>query len=200
MSEYKVSWTPPEPRAGLAGAWDKFIGPGATDAEMWLMLIPTLMAGIAAPLYALYAGLGWSTVQLIVVALLAFDLMGGVVTNATSTAKRWYHRPEATFRDHMQFVALHFLHPLVIAWLFLDMDWFYFGVVYGYLLLAALLILKIPLYLQRPCAYTLYVVSLILAFYALPQPPGLEWFLPIFYLKLLVAHLVTEAPFQPDSI
>ncbi|MCL4265724.1 MAG: hypothetical protein KJ069_21100 [Anaerolineae bacterium] len=193
-----MEWVPPEPRPGLAGAWDKFVGPGATDAEQWLMLIPTVAAGIAVPVYAFYADPGWSTVQLLVAALLAFDLVGGIVTNATSTAKRWYHRPEVTFRDHLQFVAIHFLHPLLVGWLFLGGAWLYVAVVYGYLLLAAVLILKTPLYLQRPLAYTLYLISLLLALYALPQPPGLEWFLPIFYFKLLVSHLVTEAPFAPE--
>lgn len=196
MNERAVNWMPPDPRTGLAGSWDRFVGPGATDAEQWLMLIPTVIAGMAAPVYAVYADLGWSTVQLLVAALLAFDLVGGVVTNATSTAKRWYHRPDATFRDHLQFVAIHFLHLLLVGWLFLDGNWLYVAVVYGYLLLAAALILKTPLYLQRPLAYTLYLLALPLAFYVLPQPPGLEWFLPIFYLKLLVAHLVTEAPFE----
>lgn len=197
MNERAVNWSPPQPRTGMAGAWDKFVGPGATDAEQWLMLIPTVIAGIAAPVYAIYADLGWSTMQLLVAALLAFDLVGGVITNATATAKRWYHRPEATFRDHLQFVAVHFLHPLLVAWLFLGGDWAYVAVVYGYLMLATVLILKVPLYLQRPFAYTFYLLALLLAFYVLPQPPGLEWFLPVFYLKLLVAHLVTEAPFAP---
>ncbi|GIK57149.1 MAG: hypothetical protein HND44_20485 [Chloroflexi bacterium] len=198
MAHNRVEWVPPEPRSGLIGAWDKFVGPGVTDTEQWLMLIPTVIAGLAAPVYAIYADLGWSTVQLLVAALVAFDLVGGVVTNATATAKRWYHRPEATFRDHVQFVAVHFLHPLLVGWLFWGGDWLYVAVVYGYLLLAAVLILKTPLYLQRPLAYTLYLLSLLLALYTLPQPPGLEWFLPIFYFKLLVSHLVTEAPFAPE--
>ena len=30
----KKKWVPPEPRPGLAGAWDRFGGPGATRAEL----------------------------------------------------------------------------------------------------------------------------------------------------------------------
>jgi hypothetical protein len=33
----------------------------------------------------------------------------------------------------------------------------------------------------------------------LPQPQGLEWFLPLFYLKLLVSHLPTEEPYRPAA-
>ncbi len=34
-----VSWNPPEPRAGALGGWDRFVGPGATDAEELLQLV-----------------------------------------------------------------------------------------------------------------------------------------------------------------
>lgn len=88
-----VNWDPPAPRRGLAGEWDKFVGPGQIRAELWLIIIPSLLAGLGLPLYAIWLGLGWTTAQLVVAGLMAFDLTGGVVTNATSTAKRWYPRP-----------------------------------------------------------------------------------------------------------
>ena len=37
--------------------------------------------------------------------------------------------------------------------------------------------------------------ALLINFYLLPPAPGLEWFLPVFFLKLLVSHLPKEAPF-----
>lgn len=41
-----------------------------------------------------------------------------------------------------------------------------------------------------PWSVFAYVVAaLLLALFVLPQPEGLEWFLPLFYLKLLVSHL-----------
>lgn len=195
----QISWQPPEPRLGLAGYWDRFVGPGATRAELWLMTLPALVAAVAAPLLGRAAELNWSLWQMLLIAVLAFDLVGGVVTNATTAAKRWYHRPGQGFRDHFGFVVVHFIHPLLVGWLFLDGDWGYTAVAYGYLLLAALLILKAPLYLQRPLALLLYLSGLLLAFYLLPAPPGLEWFLPVFYLKLLVSHLLKEAPFPPGE-
>lgn len=35
----KITRTPPAPRAGLVGEWDKSIGPGATRAELALILL-----------------------------------------------------------------------------------------------------------------------------------------------------------------
>ncbi|MCA9968973.1 MAG: hypothetical protein KC425_02100 [Anaerolineales bacterium] len=194
-----INWTPPPPRRGLAGAWDRFIGPGARDAELWLQLLPTLAAPLLLLLYARQHSLGWSGWQQAVAALLAFDLVGGVITNATATAKRWYHRPGQGFAAHFGFVAVHFLHPLLVAWLFRGGDWAYFAASYLYLLLAAAAILALPLYLQRPAALACAVGGLALSLYAFTPTPGLEWFLPVFYLKLLVSHLLKEAPFAPPS-
>ena len=191
----EINWTPPEPRRSLLGEWDKFVGPGQTRAEFLLILFPSLLAGLAVPLYTLFAGLGWTILQLIVAGLIAFDLMGGVVTNATSSAKRWYHRPGQGWLQHLGFIAVHFIHPFLIAWLFLGMDWIYFAAVYVYLVIASLVITRTPLYLQRPVALLFFVGALLLNFYILVPAAGLEWFLPVFFLKLLVSHLPKEAPF-----
>jgi hypothetical protein len=193
-----IDWVPPEPRRGLPGEWDKFVGPGQTRAEFWLILIPALLAGLAAPLFALQAGFGWTPIQLVVAGLIAFDLMGGVVTNATSTAKRWYHRPGQGWLQHMEFVAVHALHIFLVAWLFRNGDWLYFGVIYAYLLAASLFITRVRLYLQRPVALLLFAGALLLNIYVRPPIPGLEWFVPLFFLKLLVSHLPKEAPYPAE--
>jgi len=43
----------------------------------------------------------------------------------------------------------------------------------------------------------LYVGSLLITLYGLEQPIGLEWFLPTFYIKLLLSHLPKEEPYRP---
>jgi hypothetical protein len=192
-------WSPPAPRSGLAGEWDKFVGPGQSPAEFWLSLIPSLMAGLAAPLYALYARLGWTTIQLVVSGLIAFDLVGGVVVNATTSAKRWYHRPGQGWLEHLEFVAVHALHIILIAWLFRRGDWLYFGIYYIYLLAASLVITRVRLYLQRPVALLLFTGALVLNFYIALPAAGLEWFVPVLFLKLLVSHLLKELPFPVGS-
>lgn len=201
MSDQQIQWTPPEPRSGAMGAWDKFVGPGATSAEEWLQLggglLLTGMLGVL--LYSQREILDWSGWQWLAVAVLIFDLTGGIITNATSAAKRWYHRAgHEGVTAHLPFVAVHGLHLLLVTALFRQMDWAFFALTYGYLLTAAVAIIKTPLYLQRPLSLTLFCGGLILGMYVLTPTPGLEWFIPFFYLKLLVSHLVKEAPFTPE--
>ena len=194
----KISWTPPQPRAGLAGVWDKFIGPGATDAELWLQLGGGVVLTAVLTLINQRSDLDWSTVQWFVFLLIAFDLSGGILTNASAAAKRWYHRPGQRFINHFGFVAVHGIHLVVIAWLFRDGDWGYVAVYYGYLLLGTAVILRTPLYLKRPFALLIYSGVLLLNSSLIPPIAGLGWFIPFFFLKLLVAHLLPEAPFQPE--
>lgn len=187
----------PVPRAGVLGVLDRFIGPGATSAEIVLQLVPSVLAAIAAPTYALSLPITWTPWQLGLLALFGFDLSGGVLTNATNAAKRWYHRPGQGWRQHLLFVASHLFHIGSVALFFRGGDWAFFGSVSAYLLLAAGLILSVPLYLQRPIAFGLYGLSLIGSFYLLTPMPGLEWFLPLFFLKLLVSHLLNETAYRP---
>jgi hypothetical protein len=194
-----IDWQIPTPRQGLKGAFDKFIGPGTTPAEVWLEFIPALLAGAAVPAWAITQELGWHPLQLIVAAWLGFDLTGGIITNAASPAKRWYHRPGQGFRQQFGFTAIHIVYLLLIAWLFRNNDWSFAIVTSGYLLIAAAIILKAPLYLQRPIAFLLYALAILLGLYAFSPTPGMEWFLPFFYLKLLVSYLVREEPYRPDT-
>lgn len=196
----QIDWEPPAPRAGMAGAWDRFMGPGATGAEEGVQAGFGL--AIAAGCLALFwlgggFGLGWPAIALAVV--LAADLGGGLITNATSAAKRWYHRPGHGRGAHLRFVAVHGIHIAAVAWLMAGQGWLYFGLAYGFLLAAAVVITAVPLYLQRPVALGLAGLGILMAQLPLLAIPGLGWFLPLLWLKLLVAHLVKEAPFAPDQ-
>ncbi|MDX2078540.1 MAG: hypothetical protein SFZ02_19060 [bacterium] len=198
----QINWTPSQPRQGILGAWDKFVGPGATSSEEWLQLGGGIaLAGMLGMLlYISRDKLNWSGLQVVVVVFLALDLAGGIITNATSAAKRWYHREgQDGIKAHLPFVAVHGLHLLVIASLFRGMDWAFFAVMYGYLLVASVVIIKTPLYLQRPMSLLLFCGACLLGIYAFIPTIGLEWFIPFFYLKLLVSHLVKEAPFSPEG-
>lgn len=197
--EHPVNWTFPSPRSGFRGAIDRFIGPGATRAELWLQFAPAFVAALLAPAYALLMGHEWSLLLIMLSAVLAIDLVGGVITNATSAAKRWYHRAGEGTREHLQFAALHVVHVLLVAWLFRDADWTYFAVISSFLLIAVWLILSVPLYLQRPVAFALFGAGLLIGTYGFTATPGLEWFLPFFFMKVLVSHLVQEEPYRPVS-
>lgn len=193
-----INWNYPTPKVGWQGEIDKFIGPGSTSAELWLQTFFTLSFGLFVPLYAWFNQLTWTAIQFIFATLLALDMAGGIVTNATSSAKRWYHRPEQTTRDHLLFVAVHILHLFLVAWLFRAGDWLFAGILTLYLLGATLLILKTPLYLQRPMAYGLFALSLLFNFYFFTPISGLEWFVPFLFFKLLVSHLLREEPYRPE--
>jgi hypothetical protein len=199
MTSTEAAWPEvPAPRSGLAGEWDRFIGPGATRAELALILGSALVGSAAVAIYALWQDLAWTPVQTAAAALLALDLVGGVVANTTTAAKRWYHRPGQGFRQHFAFVVLH-VHPFLVAWLFWDGDWTFGLVVYGYLLLATLLILRTQLYLRRPVAMALTIAGLGIGLVTFPPAPGMAWFVPVFYLKLLVSHLLREWPYSPEA-
>jgi len=194
-----MAWEYPEPRAGWRGEFDRFVGPGATRAELALELGFTMLGGVAMLVYAQTSFPQWSIVQICVAVLLAFDMAGGVVTNATSSAKRWYHRTGQGTRQHLQFVALHVAHLFIVAWLFRSGDWLYALVFSIYLLLAAFGILRTTLCLQRPLALGLTGVAIVMGLIVFTPTPGLEWFIPLLFLKLLVSHLLREEPYLPDQ-
>lgn len=188
----------PSPRSGWAGMLDRLIGPGATRAELVLQLLPAIVAAIVAPFYALSLSHSWTNLQLGIIAFLGLDCVGGTLTNATATAKRWYHRPGQGWQQHLSFVSFHIVHIFVVATLFRGNDWEFFFLVSGYLLIAAIAILRSPLYLQRPIALGLYGLALLGDFYGFSPTSGLEWFLPFLMLKLLVSHLLPETPYSSE--
>jgi len=193
----KIDWNYPEPRKGLTGSIDKFIGPGATKAEIAIQLYIPILAVLAAPLYAAIIPVDWNIVQYIVCALLAGDMIGGIITNATSTAKRWYHRDGQDFASHFKFLATHLIHIFLVSWLYLSFSLTWALLAGVYLLVAGAFTIKAPIYLQRPVSLALYSGAILLTIYLLEAPLGLEWFLPLLYLKLLVSHLPQEEPYRP---
>jgi hypothetical protein len=192
-----INWNYPQPRAGFYGALDKFFGPGTTKAEVWIQAVFSLAAGIALPIYAARSNLGWSTIQTILATWMAFDLVGGIITNATSSAKRWYHRQGQGFRAHFGFIAFHVVYFFLVAWLYRDGDWQFAWVLSAMLLLAALIVLKTPLYLRRPLAFGMVSFAFVINAYVYPPAPGLEWFVPFLFFKLIVSHGLREEPYRP---
>lgn len=182
------------PRPGFAGWLDRFLGPGMTNTELGLILAVTLLAVIGQIAYGLTHELNWSALQWIVALLLTFDLAGGVTTNATPAARRWYHRPGQGAVQHLTFVGIHLVQVLLVAGLLRGpgIDWTFTVIVYGYLLIASGLILATPPDLQKVVALSLYAGGLVISLYLLTPTPGLEWFIPVFYLKLLISHLLKD--------
>ena len=183
------------PRPGLPGLLDRIAGPKATTAELLLQFMPPAIFAVVAPIYAQNLSVDWTSWQLGLISLLGFDLVGGVLTNATDSAKRWFHRVGQTWQHHLAFVSIHIVHIFLVALLFRDLDWGFLGIASGYLMGSSILILQTPLYLQRPVALGLYVLALLGNCYLFSPTVGLEWFLPLFFLKILVSHLLPETTY-----
>lgn len=177
-----------QPRPGLLGTWDRFVGPGMTAGENALLFIATFAGGALVAAHLSMLGQAWSLVAL--GALIGADVIGGAVCNMTETTKRWYHRPEQRKRDHLGFIALHLLHVAVVAWAFrgTGFDAIYALTVGSWLLASAIIVLCAPASLRNPVATLLFTVALGLSLYALGPTPGLEWFVPLLFMKLLIGH------------
>ena len=182
---------------------DSLVGPGATRAELLLQFGASIVIGIGCMLLFQETQPDASWYQKTAVALLGMDMVGGVVTNSTSAAKRWYHRPGQGFQEHMTFICIHALQIAAVSFQFVtdeEEKWVYFGLVYGFLLVSSTIVLTVPLYIQRPVAMALAAAAIPGSMSRLvPQTPGLEWFLPLLFLKLLVSHLTQETPFRASS-
>ena len=185
------------PRSGLAGLWDRLIGPNATPAENTLIIASAVIGLIAAVLRL--SLLGFDGIHLAVGAFLGLDIVGGAVCNATNTTKRWYHRPETSWVNHVTFVLPHLVYVAAVAWLFREstgIDWNYFGLISSYLLIATAVVLATPFYLKRPVAVGLYLIAVALGLYQVGLTFGVEWFVSALFLKLLIGHLVPEPSFH----
>lgn len=185
-------WRYPEP----SGVMDRFIGPGATKAELWLQFLPTFIIASVVTIWAAFQYENWNWWQWIVYWVLIVDMVGGVITNATSSAKRWYHKRQTKNSDHLKFVLLHALQPFLIVILFAPENWIYFFGTFVWLLLGACIILKLPVYLQRPAAGAWVVGGIFLEQLILSTPAGFEWFFAVYLIKVLVSHLLCEPPYS----
>lgn len=193
-----IQWELPPRRRGMTGMLDAFVGPGATKAELLLQFGGATVAAVAASLYAAAVQPEWGFVHRLLTAVFAVDLIGGIITNATSAAKRWYHRPQRGHWAHLSFAAVHLLHVVLVAWLFMGGRWDFLLQAAGILVTSILLVHFVPLYLQRPVAFICYSATLLFFLYG-PEPvTGLEWFVPFFFLKVLMSHAVREEPYRPE--
>lgn len=191
-------WYYPAPRTGLAGILDQLTGPGAEKAEVVLQFAVAALAAIAAGIW--FATRGSGNIWMLVLSIfLAFDIGGGVITNATSTAKRWFHRPGRSVWSHLGFQLAHLIHIAAVSFLYGDARWMLLFILSGVLIAGSGIVLLTPLYLKRPVAFGLYAAILAVVPQLVEVPAGLEWFIPLFYLKLILGHLLPEEPYRPES-
>ena len=178
------------PRSGLLGAWDRLVGPGMGWDENALVIGAGLAGAVLAG-WAL-AGQGAGVWLAVLGAAIALDVIGGAVCNVTETTKRWHHRPDATVAGRAGFVLLHLLHIALVAWAFRGegFDLLYASVLSACLVTSLVAVLLVPNRLKLPVAVVGLLVAVGLVFGLLGATPGLEWFVPALFVKLLLGHLV----------
>ncbi len=197
MQSTQIDWN-------YEGKPDALVGTGATVAERMLGY------GSAAAFTLLLVGwqvfaadpgaTGW---RLLVYAVLAFDVAGGVTANMLNSCKRFYHadikKDERGFtrllKNPLMFALLH-VHPLLIALLF-EGNLPAAAIWYAALVGSVAITLSAPLYLRRPTATGLVVAAILISLYALPIARGFEWFVPCLFFKIVLGHTVREEPYRP---
>lgn len=198
-ADLRISWEIPSTRPGLAGRLEQFMGPGKSRSESVVEILGLLGCAtlLAAGLWSSRTADAWSTAQLVVVALAGLDLIGGVLTNATNAAKRWYHRPDpGARRARLLFVSAHLIHLAAMGLVVLSGDLAWTLANAALLLGGAVAVEFAPVHLKRPVAMALLMAAVLVNLFWLPVPTALTWFAPLFFLKLLVCHLVPEAPLE----
>ncbi len=183
---------------------DPLFGAGATRGEKALasgagLLGALLVAGTAAAQVS-----WWSAAQYAVAAIVAFDVVGGVVANGLGSAKRDHLRmPSATARTAagrvvrmpVLFTALH-VHPIAVGVLYDSPVWWWGAAWYLVTLLGTIFVRLSPLYLQRPVALA-WCALVALGASFLPSPACWGWLPVLLVLKLVLAHAVPEEPYRP---
>ncbi len=193
---YIINTDIPAPREGLLGEWDRFIGPGATRAETILIVAASVVGVAAIVAAAVLTEPGWEGLQYILAGLLAFDVVGGVVANASASTKRWYQRNETRPVHRYGFVAMHAGH-LALATFVFDLGWPWLGANVAALLVFGAITAWTGRHLQRPAGMLLSFVWITGAAILFPVPPLAAWVIPALALKLLLGHLVEEEPYYP---
>ena len=179
----------PYPRKGLYGIQDRILGPGTITSEVYMVWAVTLISPLVLLGVVWRSELSWTSIQLVLGAILVADLAGGVVANSTNASKAWWHRAGQGLKQHFLFTSLH-LHPFIIAWLYLDGDWVYALVNYFALLAITLLLFNVSKRLHRPIAFL--CITGILTFNIFLYEPLASVFMLLFFMKLVAGHLVYE--------
>ncbi|NDV18409.1 hypothetical protein GO013_03120 [Pseudodesulfovibrio sp. JC047] len=186
------------------GTFSFTTGYGATKAENVLANYVIVLAPVL--LYFLvWRDLDWSLTQLVVASVLALDMVGGVVTNALGSMKRFLHTEERVARSWLEkLVGSRVLFPFIHFQIFIvplcfAVTWWYATFWYGCMMLSILFIHRLPLYLRRPVSFLIIVFSIMIGPEICAPPVGMDWFAPIYMLKLVVSHGVREEPYRPEK-
>lgn len=167
----------------------RLVAPQADRGERFVSYASALLG--AALAFALVRRAELPTAAQIVVPVVAFDLFGGAVVNATRSAKRHFHRPGRTAWHHFAFVAVH-VQPFLLALVVPGFGWSDATAIYAVVVAGAAAVLCTPPPLRRPVAFAVTVLATAGMLSLVSVPPELAWVAPVLLIKLLLAHLLPE--------
>lgn len=176
----------------------KLTGPTATRTEILLQfLVPAAI--VAFLVYSQAAFLfGQGLLYTIVLCLLAFDVIGGVVTNETIAARRWFNRDGVSKLKKWLFCLMHLVH-ICALFLFLNEPALSGFLTYCSLYLASFtLVILTPNYISRAVAAWLYCAFIVLFFeFDYFGLENFKYLLLIFHYKIVVAYSVSFHELDP---
>jgi hypothetical protein len=197
MTRYShISWSYDRPVSVFTGAQ-------ATGGEKLLAYCAAVIAPAALALLV-WRDLhpAWASWQWAIAIILAADIVGGVVSNATNAQKRLFFSPPAAGdsalirllkRQPLLFPAVH-LQPFILIPAF-GASATYAAGWYLAALVGSAAVHACPVHQRRPLAYALTSLAVLVEIYLDAAPAGMEWFALLFFIKLVVCHAVPEEPY-----
>lgn len=166
---------------------DLLLAPGASGAEAALGYGAALFGAVMGATLGMMSG--FDPFRTLVLAVLAFDLFGGAVVNATPAAERRFHHPRHWLRRMIGFVAAH-VHLLVVALLFPGYSWVAASCLYLGLVGSAVAVTLTGDRLRRPVAFACAAVLSTASLTVLLPAAALVWIAPLLVIKLILGHLL----------
>jgi hypothetical protein len=180
----------------MPGPLRTVFGPPRTRGETIVCLSGSALVMALLAVYIGHEG-GWqdrSMLQIVVLALIIFDLIFGMFTISTTTAKAWYHRAGAKARRfRLIFVLGHLPYLAACAALF-DTGWTWAIANTGLLLAFAIAVDFAPADLKRIVAIGLTSTAGLVNLIWMPLPSSLAWLPVLLFVKILACFLLNEAP------
>ncbi|WP_019179536.1 hypothetical protein [Microbacterium yannicii] len=196
----RVDWRAPDAKA------DALFGAGATRAEKSLANGVGIAGAVFIVLAAWVNEADWNILLYLVAAIIAFDVVGGVVANGLNAAKRdHFGPPSATERTALGrlvrhpviFTSLH-IHPIIVGTFYPPHLWWWGPLWYLGILAGTAIVRSVPLYLERPVALGFCALVAMVSAYS-PMPEMWGWLPVMLALKLVLAHAVQEEPYRPAA-
>lgn len=117
--------TSQEKTGGFLEFWCGVAGPGWRAWEMWINMILALFLGVGVALWAVLAGYGWTTLQLIAAGLVTWDITGGAIAYNTAYSKH-ARQDGGRLIELLPHNLIH-IHPVVIGFFYSDLlPWVFF--------------------------------------------------------------------------